>query len=75
MILSKEVAKIKRGPSHCLETYHVVYNIFDVVRQIITARCLQDTTAQLPLPIILVSLLVGNKLLIILVFPRKFSKI
>ena len=71
MILPTEVAEMKRGSSHCLETYRVVYSIIDVVRQIITARCPQNTIAQLPLPIILVSLLVGYKLLIILFFSQK----
>ena len=45
MILPTEVAEMKRGPSHCLERYRVVYSIFDVVRQIIIARCPQDTIA------------------------------
>ena len=56
MILPKEVAEMRRGPSHCLETNHVVYGISDVVRQIVYARCPQDTTAQPLLMIILVSL-------------------
>ena len=45
LILPKEVAEMRRGPSHCLETNRAVYGIFDVVRQIISARCPQDTTA------------------------------
>ena len=56
LILSKEVAEMRCGPSHCLEINRAVYGIFDVVRQIVSARCPQDTTAQLPLLIILASL-------------------
>ena len=47
---------MRRGPSHYLETNRAVYSISDVVRQIVSARCLQDTTAQPPLLIILTSL-------------------
>ena len=45
MILSKEVAEMRHGLSHCLETNRVVYGISEVVRQIVSARCPQDTTA------------------------------
>ena len=55
-ILPKEVAEMRRGLSHCLETNHAVYGISDVVRQIVSARCPQDTIAQPPLLIILASL-------------------
>ena len=55
-ILPKEVVEMRRGPSHCLETNHAVYGKSDVVRQIVSARCPQDTTAQPPLLIILASL-------------------
>ena len=44
------------GPSHCLETNRAIYGISDVVRQIVFARCAQDTTVQPPLLIILASL-------------------
>lgn len=33
MILPKEVVEISRGPNHCLKINHVIYGIFDVVRQ------------------------------------------
>ena len=56
MILPKEVAEMRRGPSHCFETNRAVYGIFDVIRQIVSARCPQNTTAQPPLLIILASL-------------------
>ena len=56
MILPKEVAEMRYGPSHYLETNRVVYGISDVVRQIVSTRCLQNTTAQPPLLIILASL-------------------
>ena len=56
MILPKEVVEMRRGPSHYLETNRVVYGLSDVVRQIISACYLQDTIAQPPLLIILVSL-------------------
>ena len=39
LILPKEVAEMRRGPSHCLKTNRVVYGISDVVRQIVSARC------------------------------------
>jgi len=39
LILPKEVADMRHGLSHCLETNRVVYGIFDVVRQIVSARC------------------------------------
>ena len=55
-ILPKEVAEMRHGPSHYLETNHVVYDISDVVRQNIFARCPQDTIAQPLLLIILASL-------------------
>ena len=38
MSLPKEVAKVRRGLSHYLETNRVVYGIFDVVRKNIFAR-------------------------------------
>ena len=41
LILPKEVAEMRRGPSHCLKTNRAVYGISDVVRQIIFARCPQ----------------------------------
>ena len=56
MILPKEAAEMRRGPSHYLETNRDIYGISDVVRQIVSARCPQDTTAQPPLLIILASL-------------------
>ena len=56
LILPKEVAEMRRGPSHCLETNRVVYGISDVVRQIVSTRCPQDTAAQPLLLIILASL-------------------
>ena len=56
MILPKEVAQMRHGPSHCLETNHAIYSISDVVRQIVSARCPQGTTVQSPLLIILTSL-------------------
>ena len=36
---------MRRGPSHCLETNRDVYGIYDVVRQIVSTRYPQDTTA------------------------------
>jgi len=45
MILQKEVAEIRNGPSHYLETNCVVYSLSDVIGQIISARYSQDTTA------------------------------
>ena len=36
---------MRRGSSHYLETGRVVYGISDVVKQNISARCPQDTTA------------------------------
>ena len=39
MSLPKEVAKVRRGLSHYLETNRVVYGISDVVRQIISTHC------------------------------------
>ena len=36
---------MRRGSSHYLETGRAVYGISDVVRQNISARCPQDTTA------------------------------
>ena len=56
LILPKEVAEMRCGPSHCLETNRAVYGISDIVSQIVSARCPQDTTAQPPLLIILASL-------------------
>ena len=56
LILPKEVVEVRRGPSHCLETNHAIYDISDVVRQIVFVRCPQDTTVQSPLLIILASL-------------------
>ena len=47
---------MRRGLSHCLETNRAVYGISNVVRQIVSARCPQDTTAQPPLLIIIASL-------------------
>ena len=47
---------MRHGPSYCLETNRVVYSKSDVVRKIIFARFSQDTIAQPPLLIILVSL-------------------
>ena len=47
---------MRRGPSHCLETNRAVYGISNVVRQIVSTCCPQDTTAQLPLLIIVASL-------------------
>ena len=55
-ILSKEVAKMRRGLSHYLETNPIVCGLSDIVRQIIFTRCPQNTTTQPPLLIILVSL-------------------
>ena len=37
MSLPKEVAKVRRGPSHYLETNCVVYSISDVIRKNIFA--------------------------------------
>ena len=53
---TKRGAELRRGPSHCLETNRTVYGISDVVRQIVSARCPQDTTTQPLLLIILASL-------------------
>ena len=69
MILPKEVAEIRRGPSHCLETNHVVYGISDVVRQIVYNSLV--SFADYPCE---PTLLVGYKLFIVLSFPIKFSK-
>ena len=44
MILPKDVVEMRRGSSHCLETNHVVYGIFDVIRQNISASYPQDIT-------------------------------
>ena len=38
MILPKEEAEMRCGPSHYLETNRAVYGIFDVVRKNIFAR-------------------------------------
>ena len=38
MSLSKEVAKVRRGPSHYLETNRAVHGISNVVRKNIFAR-------------------------------------
>ena len=38
-ILLKEVAKMRRGLSHYLETNPIVCGLSDIVRQIIFARC------------------------------------
>ena len=66
---------MRRGPSHCLETNRAVYGISDVVRQIVSACCPQDTTAQPPLLILCEpTLLVGYKPSIVLSFPRNFVK-
>ena len=68
---------MRRGPSHCLETNRVVYGISDVVRQIVFAHCLQDTTTQPSLLIIFadylceLTLLIGYKLSIVLFFFQK----
>ena len=45
MILPKEVAEIRRGSSHFLESNHAVYGISNVVRQNISASYSQDITA------------------------------
>jgi len=39
MILPKEVAEIRHRPSHYLEANRAVYDLFDVVRPMIFARC------------------------------------
>ena len=49
MILPKEVSKMRREPSHYLKTNCAIYGISDVVRQIVSTRCPQDTTTQPPL--------------------------
>ena len=56
MILPKEMAEMRHGLSHCLETNRVIYGISDVVRQIVFARCPRDTIAQPLLLIIFASL-------------------
>ena len=40
---------MRREPSHYLKTNCAIYGISDVVRQIVSTRCPQDTTAQPPL--------------------------
>ena len=39
MSLPKEVAKVRRGSSHYLETNRAIYGISNVVRKNIFARC------------------------------------
>ena len=68
MILPKEAAEMRHEPSHYLETNRVVYDLFDVVRQMISACCSYDTKTQPPLLIILTSL--HYKLSIALSFSR-----
>ena len=67
---------MRRGLSHCLETNRAVYGIFDVVRQIVSARCLPGynslaTFTDYPCE---PTLLIGYKLSIVLSFLKNFVK-
>ena len=67
---------MRHGPNHRFETNRAVYGISDVVRQIVSARCSQDTTAQLPLLIIFTSLYCSQDInfLQYFIFPENFVK-
>ena len=68
---------MRRGLSHCLETNRAVYDISDVVQQIVYARMLSPgynspaTFVDYPCE---PTLLVGYKLFTVLSFPKKFCK-
>ena len=76
MSLPKEVAKVRREPSHYLKTNRAVYSISDVVKKkyfcTLSLRYNSPTTfADYPYES---TLLIRYKLSIVLSFPKKFSK-